>query len=95
MEDGSRRAASLVSTHSNATGSRCALAGRTISGRGGPTPTSTARFGLPIPALEVALRDEHIGRHVRTVIVEPLEDPVSAADPVKQPAASRRRKARA
>jgi hypothetical protein len=50
-----------------------------MANQGDSSSTSTARFGLPIAALEVALPDDLVGTHVRTLIVEPLEDPVLAA----------------
>src|SRR3954451_15729537 len=40
---------------------------------------SSARFGLPLAALDVALRDEYVGTHVRTLIAELLAYPVPAA----------------
>ena len=43
-----------------------------------PPPAHASARSSMIPALEVALRDEFVGRHVRTLIVDPLEDPVPA-----------------
>jgi hypothetical protein len=56
-----------------------------MANQGDSSSTSTARFGLPIAALEVALPDDLVGTHVRTLIVEPLEDPVLAATSDAQP----------
>jgi hypothetical protein len=63
-------------------------------GSGMPRETVTLRnpqphFGVPIPAFEIALLDEHVARRVRTLIVESPEEPVPSPRP-----ATNRRKAR-